>query len=331
MANLSGNSQQQAPRPRPIKNEDANNAAQVIDMLFPGQVAIWQTLVSIIMVFLGWYAVTVEVFFRYKFGERHFNLVKIGIAALIMGGVIQIGQLLGTPVQLPLVTIHIAVAVSLVSLRLLWWIFLVFALWHYVAIWRRNRRGETWHSQSYGISHLVRIPFFRSVDDWVLHRFIEPGICLVLAFLVYPISGPLGVWLGIAGFALFARNNLAYMQQRDMLLDLIDERIQSQYLAAALSGVEKTQTLGWTVAKVPSAIFREVEDVAKTAAAAPAPDFTEQVAAHFGKTAPGYRDRVDEDDEDERVSVNPPPANDNEPTFTAYQDAREPERERDAA
>lgn len=170
-------------------------------------------------------------------------------------------------------------------------------------------------------------------DDWALYRFIEPGICLVLAFLVYFLNGPLGVWLGVAGFALFARNNLAYMQQRDMLLDLIDERIQSQSLAAALSGADKSQTFGWSVARVPSAIFRDVEDVARAAAAAPPPDFTEQVASHFGKTPPGTRASVDEDDEAERVIVTPPPppANDNEPTFRAYRDVPEPEHERDAA
>lgn len=328
MAAFGQGSQQQRPIPRPMKNQDAHNAALVIDMLFPGQVAMWQALVSLVMVFLGWYAVTVEVFFRHKFGERYFNLVKVGIAALIMGVVIQVAQFLNTYGG------FIRIAISLALLRVLWWVFLAFALWHYVAIWRRNRRGETWHSMSYGISHLARLPFFQQFDDWVLYRFIEPGISLALAFVVYYLNGPLGVWLGIAGFALFARNNLAYMQQRDTLLDLIDERIQSQYLAAALSGAGKAQTLGWSVAKVPSALLREVQTVAEAAAADP-PDFTAQVAERLRSASPSLAATADTLEPSRGEAVELPPMDDG-PRFTAYQEEREPEpsrgeRERDAA
>jgi len=308
------------PQPvRPIKNQDAHNAAQIIDMFFPGQVVMWQALISLMMVLLGWYAVTVEVFFRYKFGERYFNLVKIGIATLIMGGVIQVGQYLSgfaaNYVSIPTVLFSFALLTGL------WWLYLGFTIWHYIAIWLRNQRGETWHSQSYGLSHLYRIPFFQQFDDWLIYRIIEPAICLALAFVMWFINRPLGVWLGIAGIALFARNNLAYMQQRDTMLDLLDERIHSRYLADALSGTSKAQTAGWSVAKVPSTLFHEVQAVAEAAAADP-PDFTSQIAERLRTTPPSAAAAIDTLEATEA----PAPAQaDDGPRFTAYEPVREPE------
>lgn len=309
MSGMSSNAQNAAPV-RPMRNQDATNAARLIDIFFPGHIAVLQALGSIAMVLLGWFAVTVEVFIRYKFGERYFNVVKIAIATLMMWTVIQAGLYLSQ------FSSTAGLIATFLLLRVLWYAYIIAALYHYVSILLRNRRGEVWHTQSYGLSHLYRIPFLQQFDDWVLYRVVEPVACIALAWVVTFINAPLGVWLYIAGIALLLRNNLAYMEQRSTLLDLMDERIHSQYLAAALSGASKTETLGWSVAKVPTAIFPEVAAVAKAAAAAP-PDFTDQIAARLRTAAPTVEDTADTLEPPEM----PPPATaDNGPVFNAYQE-----------
>lgn len=265
-----GGGDKEPPTPLPMKSADANAAAMMFDMFFPGHVAFWQVLYAITTTLLGWWAVTVEVFIRHQFGERYFSLLKFLLASCLLGMYVWLGSfaaLLGNQWS--------------PSLILLWWAFMAASLLHLLDIQMRNWLGVVWHSQSYGLSWLSPLVGARLIPilpwrltDWQLYRIIEPALCAILALLLYYlVDRPLGTWLGLAALALFVRNNLAYAQARGRLLDLLDARIEATATASALEGKSKRQTYGVSIVQVPRPVAAEVKALADVAAASP-PDFT---------------------------------------------------------
>lgn len=212
------------------------------------------SLISLVSIALGWASITVEVFTRRPgtFGVRYLSWVRgimavfiISIFTAIMG---LISLFTGGPMALmmgryfkagsPLFTIY-------------YWAFIFMLLYHKYTIYQREKSGIDWHSQSFGVSWLNWLPF--NISDWVLYRFVEPGLFFMVAFVVLKIDTTLGTWLVIGAMALLLRNSLVYLNMRGKVLDLIDARIEAEHFTAAIAGADKRETAGFAVIPIPSA------------------------------------------------------------------------------
>lgn len=210
---------------------------------------------TLFMVFLGWISLTLEVFARREFGERYFNPVRIIFAWFTLGfyrfffvlwfslSNFSIGGSLfggGSSFNLGATTPFF---------RLFTWGFLIASGAHILRIYLRNKQGIQWHSQSFGISWFSALP----LDDWKLYRFVEPvAFFIVGLILAIFFDRLLGIWIVLAAGSLFLKNQMAYADLRGRYLDLIDSRIESEFLTSAVHGTPKSETKGFSVMPVPA-------------------------------------------------------------------------------
>jgi hypothetical protein len=210
-------------------------------------------------IFLGWASVTLEVFIRRDFGERYLTVGRILTGYLFIRfwlGVVSLRNAFGVwagtgpPASPP--SINSWYVTCLVLL----------ALVHLARIFFRNQAGVPWYSRGHGVSwfnFLIPLSGYR-LSDWVLYRFIEPGICFAFAWFVMPLFMPDGSftrnWLIFASIGLFLHNNMAYNATRDRYLDLIDGEIVSRYFNESRQARKDQrasvyQTAGYAVMPVP--------------------------------------------------------------------------------
>lgn len=204
----------------------------------------WQPLMAVgqmAMVLLSWLSVTLELFVRFNFGERYLSWLRLFLGLIIMElttlvprVIMTIIPFLGGPTP----------SLSPLFLRAAFCL----GLYHQWCIWRRNRQGIAWHSNSFGVSRLAILP----VSDWVLYRFIEPGICLVAGILIKYMDPVTGFWIILASVALFIKNQMVFNAQRGRVLDIVDARIESVAMQGALEGKSKRETAGYSVMPVPA-------------------------------------------------------------------------------
>jgi hypothetical protein len=218
----------------------------------------WQPLMvvtQLALVILGWLSVSVEVFIRRDFGERYLTWLRLLLGYMAMDLFTLIPRIIFTFV--PFVSINVVPVSSLFFKG-----FVVLALYHQWRIWRRNRKGIAWHSESFGISRLAFLP----VSDWILYRFVEPLLCLVIGLFLRYLDPATGIWLIIASIALFVKNQMVFSAQRGRFLDVIDARIESAAMQGVLQGSSKKDSAGYSVMPVPAADFFSVDapDIAAT-------------------------------------------------------------------
>lgn len=182
---------------------------------------------------------TVEVLWRHEFGERYFKG-----SALTAAGVILI-------VLLAFVW-RITFGLFLGPASIISWLFIaafmLAGMVHRYRIFRRNwYTGPEWHSFASGKSwikpltsglkgRMGRVP----VDD-ATQRYIEPSLTglVGLVLLLTSIDPFLGIWLIIAGFALFNKEGLLANVLRNEYLDRVDGEIENSARVELL-------TQGWT-------------------------------------------------------------------------------------
>lgn len=218
----------------------------------------WNPLMAIgqiAMVLLSWLSVTLELFVRFNFGERYLSWLRLFLGLMIMELTTLVPRMLfamipflGGPTE-SLSPLFLRAAMCL-------------GLYHQWRIWRRNRQGIAWHSNSFGVS---RLSFLR-VNDWILYRFIEPGLCFIAGLLIKSVDPVTGIWVILASLSLFIKNQMVFNAQRGRLLDVIDARIESAAMQGSLEGRPKQETAGFSVMAVPVTQFlgEEVPDIAAT-------------------------------------------------------------------
>lgn len=239
--------------------DEVQNAAAVAALFMPDLVKYLQTLVSLVMIMLGWVTLALEVFLRRDFGERYLSWVRIILAWIVLSTffvfAITIGSIFGEISRL-LVLFVVG--------------FAILCLFHRIQIWRRNRRRAIWHSMSFGINWFAPVwermqralqerglgGLARYFDDWTFFRLIEPLFCLWLAFLVRFIDPIMAIWLGLSGLALLLKNNLIYNAMYSRFLDLMDAKIEAGFYSEALAGKPKGATAGFSVVSLPPQVRR---------------------------------------------------------------------------
>lgn len=217
----------------PTGGSSRNPGLEDIDFLasslMPKQTEIIKFFAAVVVIFLSWLSITIEVFFRYQFGERYLSFLRLFLAYSTMG----------------LLVFYFPIFFGFGSLTG-WFIlaFLVLSAYHWLTIWVRNRSRIPWYSLSFGISRLEGLPLGIFGGDWMLCCVTEPVFALIVAVLMRFLDPGLGSFLLLAAFALFLKNLLMYQQYHNTFLDLADARIVAEHFNDVLQGKPKTVTAG---------------------------------------------------------------------------------------
>lgn len=194
---------------------------------------------------LGWISLSLELLIRKDFGERYISLTRFFLAVMFVGAFRMLVILIFGFGWLA---------------YLFGFAYLIAFIYHRRQITMRNRRGEEWHSMSFGVSRLEGfvdqlrardIPIVRKWDDWFLYRFLEPAAFFVVGILLWFIDNGLGFYIVVASFALFMKNQMTYSREYNQYLDTVDARIEAKYSEAALNGQQKQRTGGISVVAMP--------------------------------------------------------------------------------
>lgn len=245
------------PKPAPPRN-DGEYIAQFL--IPPAQFNILRNLEEITKVFLGWASITLEVFVRRDFGERYLTVGRVLVGYLFIQAALSLANLR----LMALMSLSGAEAPEAPPAIHRWFVssFLLLSLVHLLRIFLRNRAGIPWYSRAHGVSwlqFLIPLSGYR-LSDWVLYRFLEPGLCLMIAWFLLPLLLPDGSftrnWLIFASLGLFFHNNMTYNNMRNKYLDLVDGEIISRHFNEARQtkggkGASVYQTAGYSVIPVP--------------------------------------------------------------------------------
>ena len=184
---------------------------------------------------LGWFVMSVVVFLRRDFGERYLSWVNILFGMTAIGFFTGIGNVLLSQGHNNLSW----------AIQLSYYGVVGLSVFHRVMIWRRNRKGELWHSYNPGTS-LLQIP---GLSEEAVAKWIEPAVLFFLSYLAGKLNdGPLHTWLLIGSFALLVHEQVSYHMQRQQFLDMRDALIESKNWSAVMSGKPPAQTHGYMIA-----------------------------------------------------------------------------------
>lgn len=176
------------------------------------------------------FAVSVVPFIRKDMGERYFGWLNLFFGYSVVANVTFLGSFLFHG--------------SSQLMTLFWLAFIGASLYQRREIARKNDAGQEWHSMYMGTS-LLPLPFTREK----IFKFIEPAIVFAAGYLLWPLSGQVGLWLMAGACGLFVNNHIVFYNERQAILDMRDAQIESKYLSAALSGKPAPETAGFTVAE----------------------------------------------------------------------------------
>ncbi len=247
-----------------------NNAEYMAQFIMPAQgFNMLRNVEEILKVLLFWASGTIVPFIRYEFGERYFTVTRVLMGYLFIRIALGFATLRNMLAVIPGIGgLPYEVGINR------WYLlsFVALSLWHLAMIRLRNHRGQEWYSQSPGISWLEPlIPWsgYR-ITEGVLYRFIEPGVCLFVAWFILPIFMQGGSftrnWLIFASAGLFMFNNAVMHSRRSRMLDLMDGEIESRYFIEMREGKHsgtprpKAETAGYTVMPIPKAMQERLGD-----------------------------------------------------------------------
>jgi len=208
----------------------------------------------------SWFAMSVVPFMRSKFGERYLSWLNLYFGYGVVAGFMFIG-----PFMMPFTggEPHYWLGIVSVPMLIAWALFIVFSLAHRYRIWRRNRKGEAWHSYAMGdsaINAFLASGGFEPIPDEWIHKWIEPLAVMVVGVLFVTISrsgdpsenagvvAPVGVWLVISSICLFVHSRIIYFYERQQFLDIQDAQIQAKHYRDALAGKPAAKTGGFVIA-----------------------------------------------------------------------------------
>lgn len=193
------------------------------------------------------FAKTIEVYFRKDFGQRYFGIGNVFGSALTFGLYLSviIPALMSRSPRQP----NVSQEDDSWILGLFFLGFVALGLLHQLTSWLRQRRSQRWHSRYSGTSHLA---FLWPGNPYIVQRFIEPGISLIIGFLVLNyLNRPLGAWLMFAGFCLAATEAINAKRARNRILDAIDAQIEAKHLGEAIAGNKDAEDTEGFVLPVP--------------------------------------------------------------------------------
>jgi len=254
-----------------------SQAQYVASLFLPGAVAYLQFFTDLAIILLGWLSVSVEVFLRREFGERYLSNIRLTLGFIMLVFVGFSGFIFGLIGRSNRNTQSTSGGWGGWVFTLFFIAFLVLSAMHRWRIRSRNRKGIEWHSLSFGISWLSGVAPW---GDWTLYTVVEPLVVLVLG-IVFGLLGftATTLWLLMSAIALFIKNQMIYMQHRDRILDLMDNRIEARNFQPSLQGAPKQKTAGFSVVPFPPAQVKVIEEII--------PDFAATMKATLGASVPG--------------------------------------------
>ncbi|MEM7127014.1 MAG: hypothetical protein AAF702_11840 [Chloroflexota bacterium] len=186
-------------------------------------------LTTIVLWFIGWMITGVELALRWGHGSRYINSLKLVLGFVAMNLAIMVGVILAT-----LQGYEMAGA--------LWPV--VNLIYIPLAVKRRlsaNRRlhdqgvpgvEDGQNSEFMGLSYLFRLGkrFKRMQNIRFVYRWAEPGLCLLLAFIVDAVDPGVALWLWFCAPALFLNNTLALRSAFYQIQDAVDVQVQGEFV-----------------------------------------------------------------------------------------------------
>ena len=173
---------------------------------FFGVLALW---------ILGWFAISVQVFTRKGFGERHASIINLFFGLMAVSLFSGFGNAL------------ISSASSEEFSRwmfFLYWAAILLCAWHRFVIWNKNRKNVIWHSMYSGTPLFA----FTGLSEGLLKRWVEPIFLASIAYFARHHHEPaLAIWLYIGAFAVFVHETLTEYMLRSEALDRRDAWIES--------------------------------------------------------------------------------------------------------
>jgi hypothetical protein len=220
-------------------------AGYILSSTMPGVAQFFAIVSNIFIIVLGWWSILVEVFLRRDFGERYLSWLRLLFAFGILTTIWRVTQFF-TFWGIPIFSSTPSTILSLFTVG-----FVICSAMHRLGIWLKNKKGEAWHSRSFGTSRLaaLNLPFI-GTDDWMFYRLYEPLLCLLLAYIISHFDIVAGFIIGVSSVALLLKNNLVYLQQRGRILDLIDAKIEGIFYNEQAYGKPKQDVAGISVVKV---------------------------------------------------------------------------------
>ncbi|MCA9304974.1 MAG: hypothetical protein KDA16_00445 [Phycisphaerales bacterium] len=172
---------------------------------------------------LHMFSVPIEVFFRWRFGERHLTLMSIVSGALILGVMTKLfkpGPYDNRPES---VAGYFAIA----------FFFVIVA--HAAEMSYRRKKHILWHSRSPGLSIIPwhKIPGFSYESP--VWRLIEPAAIFALGYWIATRRhDPFGWYLVGGSVAMWFKTEIIYSAKYNKVLDLQDQRIEADIANQAI-------------------------------------------------------------------------------------------------
>ncbi len=190
---------------------------------------IWQQLIQIFKFCISLLTLPWLPIMRTKLGERRFGLMQrlMGLFVLMVAS-----TLAESPTGLVMILIYMG-----------------FCIAHAIAVHRRRKSGERWHSYCQGISRLQ--PYLKSVKYVTvkdIDLYLDPAVLILTGLAVMGLGDRYGLFIIANGIALMIEQRMLYSRHHNLVLDQIDQMIVSEQLSDALSGKEDVnETQGFIV------------------------------------------------------------------------------------
>ncbi len=140
---------------------------------------------------------------------------------------------------------HHSIGLLPLNLRLLWYLTIVLSVIYIYRIYKRNRRREDFHSFYRGDSFLFeslegKTLFKIKVNSVLIWLIVEPLFIIFLSYLIQFAMNwdVMALILRISAFCLVLEEYRVYSENRNMILDLRDSKIDAAYLTIIQSGDE---------------------------------------------------------------------------------------------
>jgi hypothetical protein len=188
----------------------------------------------VLMLATGCFGLSGMVFCRKDMGERFISPLNLYFAYSVVAPLAFAGSVL-----------NLGGHGGFSALMLVVWLaFIGASIYHRIQVGRKNRMGIPWHSFYRGTS-IIPLP----VSAETMFKFVEPGLFLVGAVVLWKIASVVALWLLLVSLSLFVYNHLAYHAERERFLDTRDAQIEAKNLSDAIAGRPADETSGFVFAE----------------------------------------------------------------------------------
>jgi hypothetical protein len=186
----------------------------------------WQQKVEFVQGLMLYPALTVMVFLRRKVGFRQLKPARlVGMAALLMifayfsGNAPTLPFGMEQPAPSPTSS---GIGLTIYAIAMLAW-----GLFQRRQRWIDLKKGVRWHSWTTGFSWFEFLP----LDSYIIHRYIDPLVCIIIGALVSIVSHPLGLWLMFSGAGLGIYEQAVYEKALERDIDMHDGIVETEVQA----------------------------------------------------------------------------------------------------